>query len=184
MKVNNKNDISQPGSWTPPARKRLSWRVNCRPFWPPITMTNRSAKTNATLIAPCGLNCRLCRSYIKARKTCPGCRGDDALKSHACAACRIKNCGKLTRRGIRFCFSCDEFPCASLRHLDVRYRTRYGISPMENLRSIAELGIRQFVRLENRRWVCPDCGGMLCVHKVQCPSCGKPATAVHTTNPV
>lgn len=124
------------------------------------------------LIAPCGMDCRLCRAYGRERKPCPGCRGDNVLKSIACVTCKIKNCKKLARDGLKFCFRCDEFPCAPVRHLDNRYRTNYGMSPIENLAGIKRLGIRRFVTSENDRWACRECGGMLCVHKAQCPSCG------------
>ena len=36
-------------------------------------------KTTPDLIAPCGMNCSLCRAYGRERKPCPGCRGDDRL---------------------------------------------------------------------------------------------------------
>lgn len=137
-----------------------------------IPAPKKTAKTVPALIAPCGMNCRLCRAYARERTACPGCRGDDTLKSKTCAACRIKNCGKMAAGGIRYCFSCAEFPCARLSHMDKRYRTKYGMSVIENLMDIKKSGIRQFVRDQNEKWLCPDCGGMICVHKPQCLSCG------------
>jgi len=126
-----------------------------------------------SLVAPCGLDCRLCRAYIRTRKHCPGCRSDDSRsKSNYCLTCKIKNCAKLEPAGARFCFSCDEFPCALVRHLDKRYRTSYGLSTIENLLDIQKLGIRRFVALECERWLCPACGETLCMHKPQCPACG------------
>lgn len=128
--------------------------------------------TNLTLIAPCGLNCRLCRAYIRDRQPCPGCRGEDTKKSKSCVACKIKNCEKMVGGEIKFCFDCDEFPCTRLTHLDKRYRTYYGTSAIENLKSINKIGVRNFVKNENDKWSCPECGAMLCMHKPQCPSCG------------
>jgi hypothetical protein len=55
--------------------------------------------------------------------------------------------------------------------LDKRYRTKYGMSMIENLNNIENLGIRQFVRNEIERWRCPECGGMICVHKPACIYC-------------
>lgn len=134
----------------------------------------RTKKTNAirtTLIAPCGMNCRLCRAYIRDKNKCPGCRGDDSLKSKSCANCKIKNCEKIAKGNLKYCFGCDSFPCVKLNHLDNRYRTKYGMSMIDNLNNIRELGIRQFIKNEKEKWTCPDCGEIICVHKPQCLSC-------------
>lgn len=128
--------------------------------------------THEMMVAPCGLDCRLCRAYTRERRACPGCRGGDRWKSNASITCKIKNCETRKRDGIEFCVSCDECPCALVRHLDKRYRTNYGVSPIENLVNIGKLGISQFVISENERWICTECGEVLCVHKAQCPSCG------------
>jgi len=131
-----------------------------------------ATKSNPTLIAACGINCRLCRAYMRERKPCPGCRGDNTFKAKTCVTCRIKNCGKLANGGIKYCFDCDEFPCERLAHLDKRYTLKYGTSPIDNLASIKGIGIRNFVRNENEKWACPKCGVMLCMHEAQCLSCG------------
>ena len=128
--------------------------------------------TGPILIAPCGIDCRLCRAYVRERKSCPGCRIDGRFKSNACAACAIKNCEKLVKGNIEYCFDCDEFPCARLSHLDKRYRTKYATGVLDNLLSIKKIGIRNFVNNENKKWACPRCGSMLCMHKPQCMSCG------------
>jgi hypothetical protein len=73
---------------------------------------------------------------------------------------------------VKYCFGCDNFPCVRLKHLDKRYRTKYGMSMIGNLENIREFGIRQFTRNEKGRWTCPQCGEMICVHKPQCISCG------------
>jgi hypothetical protein len=142
-------------------------------------MTPRSSiKTNAirtTLIAPCGMNCHLCRAYRRDKnvKACPGCRRDDEHKPTTCVTCRIKNCEKIVKGGLKYCFICASFPCARLKHLDKRYRTKYGMSMIGNLEDIGKLGLRQFVRAEKARWTCPKCGDMICVHKPRCLSCGR-----------
>jgi hypothetical protein len=128
--------------------------------------------TTPILIAPCGINCRLCRAYVRDRKACPGCRGDDTFKAISCVNCKIKNCAKLVSGEIEFCYDCGEFPCPRLAHLDNRYRTKYAASPIDNLVSIKTTGIENFVESENKKWICPECGSMICMHKPQCLSCG------------
>ena len=124
------------------------------------------------LIAPCGMNCRLCHAYIRDKKACPGCRVDNGFKSKMCVLCRIKNCEKIARSGAMYCFSCDSFPCDKLKHLDKRYSTKYGMSMIYNLENIRMFGIRNFIRHEKKKWTCPGCGNLICVHKPQCLSCG------------
>lgn len=128
--------------------------------------------TSPFLLAPCGLSCRLCHAYVREKTVCPGCRAPDAGKAVSCLACKIKNCEKLAQGRFTFCFECDSFPCARVKHLDKRYRTRYATSPIANLLHIKEKGLQSFIELDNRRWTCPECGNMLCMHKPQCLACG------------
>jgi hypothetical protein len=131
----------------------------------------RSTKTtaiSAKLIAPCGMNCRLCIAYTRDKKPCPGFLGVDSLKTKVRVMCRIKNCEKIVNVKVKYCFYCDSFPCDRLKHLDKRYRTKYGMSMIDNLENIRKLGIRQFIRSEKDKWRCPECGEMLCVYRPQC----------------
>lgn len=134
----------------------------------------RIGVADVMLIAPCGLHCGLCRAHIRNRRPCPGCRGDDDNKSNACITCAIKNCQHLAAGGHQFCFSCTKFPCPELRHLDHRYRTKYGVSAIANLERIEAVGIKQFVADARDAWSCSKCGTVLCMHKPQCVNCGQP----------
>jgi hypothetical protein len=114
-------------------------------------MNTKSARPDPirrNLIAPCGMDCHLCMAYGRRRNPCPGCRGNESGKPKTRISCRIKTCGKLAKGGFSYCFACDTFPCASLTHLDQRYRARYGMSMIENLRQIRGSGIRRFIRNE------------------------------------
>jgi hypothetical protein len=127
---------------------------------------------DSVLIAPCGVNCRLCRSYLRDRHPCPGCRGGDCHKSKASITCAIKNCKELAIGKYRFCFSCAEFPCTVLLHLDHRYRARYSVSVIENLERIKAVGVEKFITEETTKWSCPECASFLCMHKPLCVNCG------------
>jgi len=124
------------------------------------------------LIAPCGMNCRLCRAYIRDKNKCPGCRKDDILKPKYCTTCKIVTCERIASGKAKFCFGCERLPCARLKQLDKRYRSKYSMSMVANLTSIKETGIRQFIRDEKAKWACPECGELLCVHKQECLFCG------------
>lgn len=124
------------------------------------------------LIAPCGLNCNICRYHLRAKKPCPGCRADAYNKSAGCTTCPMKNCAELMVSGRYDCADCLRFPCALVVKLDKRYRTQWGASPIRNLGEIHESGMEGFLTAESTRWKCTQCGGQLSMHFWQCPNCG------------
>jgi hypothetical protein len=124
------------------------------------------------LIAPCGMNCALCLAYQRQKNHCPGCNGPDAGKAKSCMACIIKNCEELRQSKDGFCFTCGKFPCRRMKQLDRRYRTKYGMSMLENLQAIETQGINNFIELEKAKWTCLQCGSLLCVHREACQNCG------------
>ena len=124
------------------------------------------------LVAPCGIDCRVCIAYLREKNPCLGCRRDQRDKPKTRSQCKIKLCENLGKGLRRFCFECDTFPCARLRGMDLRYRTKYRLSVIENLAAIKRDGIRIFVQHETNRWRCPQCGNVLCVHRDRCLFCG------------
>jgi hypothetical protein len=129
-------------------------------------------KSKFSLIAPCGMNCGICSVYLREKNKCPECRLDDTNKPITRAGCKIKNCDLFQNGKAKFCFQCDDFPCANLKHLDTRYRAKYKMSMIENLEYIEKHGIRKFVASEKVRWSCPECEGTINVHKGICNICG------------
>jgi hypothetical protein len=132
--------------------------------------------TEATsLIAPCGMNCGICRAYLRKERKCPGCHGPDTDKSASWTKCVIRNCATIKQSRSKFCFECENYPCQPLKRLDKRYRTKYRMSMLENLEYIRKTGLSAFVKKENERWRCLTCGGVICVHKGYCLRCGPSA---------
>ena len=111
--------------------------------------------------------------YVRDKNGCLGCKAGDEGKSKSCLACTIRNCELLRSGESAFCGSdCERFPCPRLKRLDARYRTKYRMSMLENLRAIRDVGVEAFVASERERWVCPGCGGLQCVHTPACVYCG------------
>lgn len=123
-------------------------------------------------IAPCGMNCALCMAFQRTTNRCHGCNGDDSLKPQYCIRCRIKHCPELRRQHATFCGDCEVFPCTRIKNLDKRYRTKYGMSMINNLIAIKKIGIEKFVRREQRRWKCTHCRSLVSVHRPACLTCG------------
>lgn len=128
------------------------------------------------LIAPCGMNCGVCVSYLSRVNDLNG----KGLKRVCCDGClpRGKNClhmgdsCELLKNGlVRFCFECEDFPCKRLKALDKRYHTNYHLSMIDNLTAIKERGMESFLADEQRKWGCIKCGGTVCCHIGLCLSC-------------
>ena len=117
---------------------------------------------NEDLIAPCGMNCGLCVSYLAmkndlnkkgfGKKYCSGClpRGKNCVFMK-------KHCDRVGKGLVRFCYECGNFPCRRLKALDKRYRTKYHMSMIENLEFIKEQGMERFLKKEEAKWHCPEC---------------------------
>jgi len=125
------------------------------------------------MIAPCGMNCALCMAHLREKNHCAGCNANDNHKAIYCVVCKIKNCEILETVKPKYCFKCKKFPCARLKQLDKRYRTKYGMSMIENLENIREFGVRNFIRQEKEKWKCMGCGAIICIHKEDCIFCGQ-----------
>lgn len=121
---------------------------------------------NSKLIAPCGMNCNLCLAHLREKKkglcSCPGCRNDKD-KPKSCTDCIIKNCQIIRKNNWRYCSpKCKEYPCKRLKNLDKRYKTKYGMSMIDNLNYIEKEGIRKFIKKENKTWIKGN--KIFCIH--------------------
>jgi len=127
------------------------------------------------LIATCGMNCGLCIGFLREKKPCGGCfRRDHKNKPELYRSCRIKNCELLAQTESGFCYECSKFPCARLKGLDQRYRSKYGMSMIENLHYIQENGMLSFLESEQERWTCRECDFGVSVHRDYCLNCKIP----------
>jgi hypothetical protein len=123
----------------------------------------------AEMIAPCGMNCNVCRAVLDKEgknKKCPGCRprGEGCIFGKGL-------CDKLVNSQIDFCHECESFPCARLKRLDKRYRTRYHYGFIEALEFIRDNGMKAHLANERKLWKCPECGGTVCIHNGKCYKC-------------
>jgi hypothetical protein len=124
------------------------------------------------LIAPCGMNCGLCIGHLREKKPCGGCfKKDDPNKPKQCRSCVIVNCELLSKTESGFCYDCKIYPCARLKRLDTRYKTKYGMSMLENLTYIHNHSLQTFLKNEEIRWTCTNCGAGICVHRKICLNC-------------
>lgn len=128
------------------------------------------------LIAPCGMNCNVCAAYLARKHDVD----EEGVRMRHCAGCRArktpcaflkKRCDLLRKQKVRFCYECEEFPCDSLSAIDRRYRENFRMSEVENLHRIRDDGIESFLKAEEAKWRCPECGGTICCHNGICFDC-------------
>ena len=138
-----------------------------------------------SLLAPCGMNCAVCSAYLAKANAVK----DKGLRYPYCSGCRARNkqcaflkkrCPRLLQGKVQFCFECPTFPCATLQKLDARYRSRYHMSMVENLRTIQMQGVKRLLAQEKKKWRCPHCGGTICCHNGLCFSCQQDALKKRT----
>jgi hypothetical protein len=129
------------------------------------------------LIAPCGMNCGICSSYLALKNDVRS----KGIRIAYCTGCRQsnRNCGYLKKRcdllangKVTYCYECDGFPCNRLQHLDNRYRSLFRMSMIENLETIKRKGINGLLAQQTKKWKCPECGGVVSCHNGVCFECG------------
>lgn len=125
------------------------------------------------LIAPCGANCLICMAFLRTKNHCLGCRNDDTNKAKSCVECKIKNCESMKEQGTHYCFQCTNYPCKKIKHLDTRYRKNYSYSMIDSMQYLKDHGMELHLKTETAKWICVDCGGVICVHRGFCINCGK-----------
>lgn len=128
------------------------------------------------LISPCGMNCALCSSFLAMKNDvltmgirmpyCTGCRP----RNKNCGFLK-KRCQKLSNKEVTFCFQCDTFPCERLKTIDRRYKSRYRMSMIDNLKYIKKEGIDKFLQQQAELWKCKKCSGTICCHNGICYNC-------------
>jgi len=143
-------------------------------------MTGKPILQNLTIemIAPCGMNCAVCSAYLAYKHEIPKSRG----KISHCRGCRPrqkecsfikKRCHVFGKSSFKYCYECPDFACENLKYLDARYQKMYATSLIQNLIIIRNEGEGVFLENETKRWQCPTCGSMRCIHYGKCYRCDK-----------
>jgi len=122
------------------------------------------------------MNCALCSGYLAQKHDfkakgirmthCIGCRPRDKN----CAFLK-KQCAKLSKAQVTFCYECRSFPCKRLKTIDKRYKSRYRMSLIDNLQFIKQHGIEKFLEEQEKSWKCKSCGEMISCHNGLCYNC-------------
>ena len=103
---------------------------------------------------------------------CDGCLSGGMLAAH-CQNCSIRQCAANKQDSSR-CSDCEELPCYRITSLinmgGYLHRKEY----LPNLKKIREMGVQEWVRKEEERWRCPQCGRPMSWYDAECAGCGEP----------
>jgi hypothetical protein len=153
---------------------------------------------NPNFVSPCGLYCGVCAIHIAHRDDneklkqklvnlykggvpgkgtlpnsaslsaedirCDGCLSDDPFMH--CKRCEIKKCNK--EKGCGGCHECDEFPCQYIENFSM------AVGKKVILRSVPyrrKHGTEKWVRDEEARYFCPECGNKVFRGVMRCNRC-------------
>ncbi len=155
---------------------------------------------NPDFVSPCGLYCGVCAIHIAHRDQnaklkerlvrlyqggvagkgtlpnsegltvddirCNGCWSDDRFMH--CRQCEIRSCTQ--EKGYTGCHECGDFPCGHIENFSMSVGKRVILRCVPYRRQV---GTEQWVRDEEARYVCPDCGNRVFRGAVRCNRCGR-----------
>ena len=97
----------------------------------------------------CGLNCARCKVKL-GMKECGGCRGP--AEENWSPGCEFRPCAEA--KGHRYCFECDEFPCAKLEAFASDGYEHHRLA-VENMKRMREVGLDAWIAEQPKVMFCP-----------------------------
>lgn len=155
-------------------------------------------KINPDFVSPCGLYCGVCAIHIAHRDNnlkfkqglvnlykgkipgkgvlpncenlsaedirCQGCLSDDRFIH--CQQCSIRECA--TEKGYSGCHQCDKFLCEYIDNFPMAVGKKVILRAIPYWR---EVGAEKWIRDEEARYICPECGNKVFRGAVKCNKC-------------
>ena len=103
---------------------------------------------------------------------CDGCLSGGKLAAH-CQRCNIRLCA-LNKQNDSRCSDCKDLPCYRIKNLINMGRYLHRKEYLPNLEKIREMGVQEWVKYEEERWRCPQCGLPMSWYDAECAGCGEP----------
>jgi hypothetical protein len=160
---------------------------------------NKVPGPDKKLAAVCGLFCPACIVYIATRETlekreklsrtldiplemlhCDGCRSEKRFTY--CQTCKLIVCAQ--KKGLDFCGSCVDFPCADLKEFQAGKQHRLEL--WQDQERIRAAGYEAWFAEMLERYACPQCGTLNSAYHLSCRACsaapGNAFVAAHKEN--
>jgi hypothetical protein len=103
---------------------------------------------------------------------CDGCLSSGTLAPH-CQNCAIRKCAADKQDDSR-CANCEKLPCHRITFLINMGRYLHRKEYLPNLKKLREMGVEAWVKYEEERWRCPECGLPVSWYDAECIGCGAP----------
>lgn len=149
-------------------------------------------KIKHEFLSPCGLYCGVCAVWYATRDNnekfkhrlvgvykgnvpgsenlttedihCEGCLSDNPVLF--CRQCKIKEC--TSKKEITGCHECPDFPCELIENFPMPVGKKVIMRSVPHRR---EVGTEQWVKDEEARYICPNCGHKLFRGARRCNNC-------------
>jgi len=152
-----------------------------------------NGKERVNLVAPCGLYCGACSTYVARKRgdeealdtmakritehlgvmikpeddlICNGCLSSQVAVF--CRRCALRACA--IEKKVTYCVQCSDFPCQILTDFNNDGRPHHS-EVLANVRRQQEIGINAWLDEQEKRWRCPDCGCVIGWYDIKCPQC-------------
>ena len=145
------------------------------------------------LVPPCGLYCGACVTYIACERgdserlvelakriskyrgqdvevtelTCEGCLSSGAIALF-CRECALRACA--VKKGLRYCAQCPDVPCQLIIDFNNDGMGHHS-EVIDNIRRQRDIGINAWLKEQDERWHCPQCGCAVDWYARRCPEC-------------
>jgi predicted dehydrogenase len=154
-------------------------------------------KGKVHLAAACGTYCGACPAYINKhgegeenfpsepindnidwfvnymnKLQCDGCLSGGTLAGH-CQNCAIRLHAANTQDDSR-CTYCEQLPCYRITNLINQGNYPHRQEYLPNLEKIRQMGVEEWIKYEQERWRCPQCGRPISWYDTRCTGCGEP----------
>jgi len=100
---------------------------------------------------------------------CDGCLGGGRISPH-CRDCAIRLCAE-QKPGVVHCAECNDFPCSIITDFNNDGLPHHA-EVIENLAHMREIGVENWIREQEKRWKCPNCGTSMHWYGGTCNKCG------------
>lgn len=145
------------------------------------------------LAAPCGLYCGACSAYVAGKRgdtkrledlakrvaqywsqevevkdlACEGCLSTEVIALY-CRDCGLRAC--VFEKGLTHCAQCSVFPCQRITDFN-NDGIRHHSEVLDNVQRQRKIGIDAWVKEQEERWRCPECGCAVDWYARQCTGC-------------
>jgi hypothetical protein len=104
-----------------------------------------------------------------AELKCHGCKSDILFEN--CKGCSRRPCAE--EKGLDWCFQCDEYPCEIYKAASERYHLAHHEVAQQKIKILKEEGLDEWLKYQEKRWTCPNCGKIFSWYEKTCWNCGE-----------